>query len=119
MPIAILVVDDDKIMLDLVNHQLAHFGYNVHVARSGAEAIGWLKSHRVDMIITDYRMENMNGNQLRDRIRNEIGQIPIIVMTGERDPKLRLGFDGFLQKPFSMTELRNEVERVRIGSGRE
>ncbi|MGA2939892.1 MAG: hypothetical protein ABSF52_22735 [Syntrophobacteraceae bacterium] len=55
----------------------------------------------------------MNGIQLRDLIRNGNGKIPIILMTGERDQTLGVGFDGFLQKPFTMSELCSELDRVR------
>lgn len=76
MPIEILVVDDDELQIDCVTQQIVLLGYTVRSARSGMEALESLKAHRVDMVITDYRMENMNGVQLRDRIRKEIGQIP-------------------------------------------
>jgi CheY-like chemotaxis protein len=61
----------------------------------------------------DYQTEKMNGLQLRDLIRKGNREIPIILMTGESDHKLRVGFDGFLQKPFTMSELCSEVDRVR------
>jgi len=113
MPIDILVVCDDDLQLDCVSEQLTHAGYIVHSALSGAAAIEWLRSHRVDMVITDFRMPHMNGAQLRELIRDENSKIPIILMTGERDHTLGAGFDGFLQKPFTMSELLSEVDRVR------
>lgn len=113
MSIEILVVDDDQFILDCVSQQLAHAGYIAHNALSGTEAVECLKALGVDMVITDYQMENMNGIQLRDHIRsNGNDQIPIILMTADRDQKLRAGFDGFLQKPFSMKELLSEVDKV-------
>lgn len=114
MRISVLVVDDDRLVLDCVTEQLVHLGYLVHRAQSGEEAIARVRSHHIDVVITDYQMPNMNGVQLRDRISNGNGEIPIILMTGERDPDLRKGFDGFLQKPFTLNELHGEVEGVRI-----
>jgi CheY-like chemotaxis protein len=96
---------------------MMHLGYRAHGARSGAEAVRFMESHRVDIVLTDYRMGSMNGVQLRDLIRNGKQEIPVILMTGEGDPGLQVGFDGFLQKPFSMNELRKEVERVRSSIG--
>jgi CheY-like chemotaxis protein len=58
-------------------------------------------------------MKNMDGIELRDLIRDGNRNIPIILMTGERDHNLQNGFDGFLQKPFTMAELVSEVDRVR------
>ena len=59
----------------------------------------------------------MSGIELRDHIRNENGKIPIVLMTGERDHTLGVGFNGFLQKPFTMLELLNEVGRLRPPTG--
>jgi len=58
-------------------------------------------------------MENITGVQSSDLIRDENGQIPIILMTGERDQELRVGFDRFLQEPFTMIELLSEEDRVK------
>jgi DNA-binding response OmpR family regulator len=63
-------------------------------------------------------MGNMNGAQLRDLILNKNSErIPIILMTGRKDRNLGMGFDGFLQKPFTMSELHGEVERVLLSVG--
>jgi len=85
------------------------FGACCILPKGGAEAIDWLKSHQVDLVITDYQMGNMNGIELRDLIRNgNPKRIPIILMTGERDRDLQTGFGGFLQKPLTMGELYHE-----------
>lgn len=68
-------------------------------------------------MVTDYQMKNMNGGQLGDLIRDGNRKLPIILMTGERDEKLRVGFDGFLQKALTMIELLSEVGRVRSSIG--
>ncbi len=109
---SILVVDDDDMQLDCVTQQIIQLGHAAHGAQSGAEALRFLESHRVGMVITDYRMDTIDGVQLRDLIRTKNEKIPIILMTGDGDPSLRNGFDGFLKKPFSMKDLRKEVERV-------
>ena len=118
MDISILVVDDDEVHLKGVSRQLSYLGYSVYCARSGSEAVEWLKSHKVGLVITDYQMGNMSGAQLRDLIVNENPKrLPIILMTGRRDRNLPMGFDGFLQKPFTMSELHKEVERVLLTLG--
>jgi CheY-like chemotaxis protein len=115
MNISILVIDNDNANLDCVSKKLSLLGYAVYCAPGSSQAVEWLRTHKVDLVIADCRTGNMNGGRLLDLILNgNPGRIPIILMNDKRDSYLRMGFDGFLQKPFTMNELYSEVERVRL-----
>ena len=60
----VLVVDNDQENLDLVEQALAGEGYKIHRVRSGPDAIGLMMSTRIDVVILDLDMPEMNGNEL-------------------------------------------------------
>ena len=71
-------------------------------------------SGKVDLVITDYTMPEMNGVELLDKIRDKFKNIPVIIMTAFGDKEIVLealghGCSGFIDKPFTLDELINEV----------
>lgn len=109
----ILVVDDQEVLLDLVNRQLSHAGYNVIGCCSGEEAVDRLNSKDVDMVITDMEMGATTGEHVLKYVRKQFGLLPVILMSGNPDNLRMTGFDGYLEKPFSMQELLAVVEHAR------
>lgn len=110
----ILVVDDDLHIRELIKVFLSKEGFAVYEAADGVEALAKLETIKVDMVILDIMMPNMDGWQLCRELR-ESYDIPLLMITakGETSQKIKgfeLGTDDYLVKPFDPLEL---VVRVK------
>lgn len=110
----ILVVDDEAVIRDFISEVLDDF--KVIHAVNGQEAVDKIPSHLPDLIITDIKMPVMGGNEVIKFAKRFNSRIPIIVITGYTSLDIasecaRLGVDGFLSKPFTIVQLRSEVDR--------
>ncbi|HYA13466.1 MAG TPA: response regulator [Syntrophales bacterium] len=116
----ILVVDDEIDEVESLNRGLRSKGYHVLQALNAQEALNHLcnDATRIDLVITDYAMPMMNGMDLLRDIRKNHGNLPVIMMTayGKKDliiDALRNRCDCFIEKPFTLEQLLNEIERVK------
>lgn len=110
----ILVVDDDPGLLDLIEMRLVAGGYSVICAASGEEAIQRFRSHRPRVVISDLRMDGMDGHELFGRLHAEAPTVPIIMLTAhgtipDAVAATQRGVFGFLTKPFDGRELLARV----------
>jgi two-component system alkaline phosphatase synthesis response regulator PhoP len=120
----ILVVDDNPSLLGGVQLALETAGYQVLTANNGIEALAVLQAQRVDLILADISMPQMNGYQLYERAREnpQWVAIPFIFLTARAmDSDIRygkeLGADDYLTKPFEPDDLcaavRGKLRRAR------
>ncbi|HZB90343.1 MAG TPA: response regulator [Stellaceae bacterium] len=115
---AILVVDDDEVMRDLLRRVLERSGFNVVTASDGRDGVESLRRHSVDVTITDIVMPVMDGIEMIRSLVTEQPDIRIIAVSGvdEWDNHLktaqRLGAKAVLRKPVSSQELVSTVRRV-------
>jgi PAS domain S-box-containing protein len=109
--LAILVVDDDELVLANTVAMLEDLGHQVIPAESGAEALELIAQHpEIDMVVTDYAMPRMNGLQLARRIAEQRGGAPVLLTTGYAE--IPTGEDEGLpriSKPFTQAELAKGV----------
>lgn len=110
----VLVVDDDKDILDIIKIYLQNDRFEVITACDGGAAIEKLKEQDVDLIILDIMMPGQDGLHTCLEIRKE-KKIPIIMLSAKDDPSskilgLDIGADDYMTKPFNPLEL---VARVR------
>lgn len=105
----ILVVDDEALVLDAVRLTLTHYSHEVDTASSGAEALQKLQDASFDLVITDFKMPGMTGEQLAAQIKARNPNIPVILLTGHLPNDHPTGVDCVLLKPFSTEELRTAV----------
>ena len=119
----ILVVDDEPFQVQGLKVILRSWGHGVVEALNAEEALNLLESRRymIDLVITDYAMPVMDGIELVKAIRGRIQDVPAILMTayGDRDlvlEALRQRFDGFIEKPVSVEELKKEIERIAMNT---
>jgi DNA-binding response OmpR family regulator len=112
----ILVVDDDRVLADVVAFTLRREGFEVIQAYDGAAGLRrWMDEHP-DLLILDVNMPKMNGFELCQRIRSE-ADTPIILLTvrGEEDDivgGLEIGADDYIVKPFSPRQLAARVKAI-------
>jgi CheY-like chemotaxis protein len=119
----ILVVDDDRLILEVVKLILEREGIVTHCVESGEEALEKLNERTFSLMITDLNMPGMDGLELA-RIGMEIApQMPIIMDTGSISPKItrlakEIGISKILSKPFLPIVLLETIRDV-MGTRRE
>src|SRR5688572_18471771 len=113
----ILVIDDEKDLLELVRYNLEKDGFDVICAREGQSGVEIAAKHRPDLIVLDIMMPGMDGLEVCRRLRADqrTGRVPLIMLTArateaDRIVGLEMGADDYVTKPFSPREL---VARVR------
>ena len=105
----ILIVDDEKMIINLLTHHLIREGYNVLTAKDGPEAIDIATSKKPDLILLDVMLPKLDGLTVCKRIKNEMN-VPILMVTAKDEELdkivgLELGADDYITKPFSVREL--------------
>ncbi|AYO32062.1 DNA-binding response regulator [Biomaibacter acetigenes] len=110
----VLVVDDEKPIVDILKYNLTKEGYNVLVAYDGEEAIKVAESASPDLVLLDIMLPKIDGFSVCKKLREKM-TCPIIMLTakGEEVDKvlgLELGADDYVTKPFSMRELMARVK---------
>ncbi|GGD21986.1 hybrid sensor histidine kinase/response regulator [Aureimonas glaciei] len=112
-PLVVLAVDDDPLVLDNTAAMLMELGHEVLQAHSGAEALLMLAQHSVDLIITDYAMPGMTGEQLIQRVRTDQPTLPILMVSGYASLPEGSGTSvPKLGKPFKEQELSRAIAEV-------
>ena len=110
----ILIVDDEKMILNLLAHNLEKEGYNVIEASDGLEAINVVQNKKVDLILLDVMLPKLDGLSVCKRIKNMMN-VPILMVTAKDDELdkilgLELGADDYITKPFNIRELLARVK---------
>ena len=113
----ILVVDDEPDVRQAIKMLLEYDGHEVQTVDSGEAALALLEHNTFDLIITDYSMAGMKGNQLAATVKKCRPDQPIIMVTAfaadfHPSGKPTGGVDCVLSKPFTMIELREAIARV-------
>jgi two-component system response regulator GlrR len=118
----VLLVDDDKDLLQLIAMRLSAAGYAVTAVESGEQALASLAVARPQVVVTDLRMEGMDGLALFDAIHRDSPSMPVLILTAhgtipEAVTATRRGVFSFLTKPFEPKVLLDTVaEAMRLSS---
>jgi CheY-like chemotaxis protein len=118
----ILVVDDDGPILVLMRNLLKEFGFQAVTAATGPEAIDAARQQQPALVLLDWNMPGMTGDQVIRTLRGEPGldKLPILILSGERlshADLASLGADGAVQKPFDVMLLINQIRHYVGGDG--
>jgi len=116
----ILIVDDDPATLLVASMALQHAGgFEVLLAKSGADALACARESRPDAILMDIVMHDLDGLSVFDKLRNqeETGNIPVIFHTARTNPAdmkklLSSGAKGVIGKPADPLQLGDEIHRI-------
>jgi CheY-like chemotaxis protein len=116
----VLIADDDRVNLQLLEKMIEQFNINVVTANNGQEALDLLKNDKsFDLIILDSLMPKLNAHEVIKKIRakEEYNAIPVIIHSSfsmkehSIDTIFKLGFDSYLPKPFNMKKLQSILQR--------
>jgi DNA-binding NarL/FixJ family response regulator len=115
----ILVVDDDRILRDVLQHSLEQQGYQVKTVNSGTDALTAFNQDVPDIIVSDVSMPEMDGFEFCRQLRSQPSGklIPFIFLSAKSDLDDRIqghsiGADDYLTKPFEMKELLAKIEAL-------
>ena len=120
--IRLLIADDDNQMRSLLKKTLLKEGFLVETAANGREALGLLAAgSHFDLLITDLRMPEKNGEELLADVRKTHPDLKVIVITGYSDLSqslrlLRNGAFEFIAKPFKIPDLLEVIDRATLAA---
>lgn len=113
----VLIVEDEKDLVEMIQHQLENEGYNVVVAYDGVQALEKIKEIEPGLILLDINLPKMSGLEFYSKICTAHGRAPypVIVMTARSSLEKTfedIEVDGFLAKPFEIDDLINKVNHI-------
>jgi PAS domain S-box-containing protein len=115
----ILLIDDEKMIIDVGQELLQELGYDVLTASSGQEAIEIYrqKSTQVDLVIMDLIMPGMSGGETYDRLKEINTHVKVLLssgysINGQAAKIMERGCDGFIQKPFNINQLSEKIQGI-------
>ena len=111
---SIMIVEDDSNLLYLLKTILIEHGYKITTASNGLEALLKYNS-KIDLIITDIEMPEMNGLQLIEKIRTYDINSKFLIMTGSRNKQIPEDIK-VLFKPFNFPSLNRTIEKIMSAS---
>ncbi|GAB4432738.1 MAG: response regulator [Chloroflexi bacterium OHK40] len=116
MPGKILVVDDSKLVTDIVKLRLEMCGFEVRLAHSGEEALASIAEEMPDLMVLDVQMPGIDGYEVCRRLRDNPGfdDLRIIMLTSSDDKHaaFEAGVDDYLNKDLDLLNLPNRVRMV-------
>jgi len=119
---SVLVVEDEDNIALALDYLLTREGYTHDRVANGGAALARIHAMRPDLVLLDVMLPEMSGYEICQAMRldPDLAHVKILMMTArgsaiERKKGLALGADGFISKPFELTELRSEVRRLLEG----
>jgi PAS domain S-box-containing protein len=119
----VLLVDDEDMIIDVGERMLKKLGYKVFTARDGKEAMVVFQKHqdKIDVIVLDMIMPKMGGGETFDRIKKIKPDIKVLLssgysINGQATEILNRGCNGFIQKPFNLQNLSQNLRSILEGS---
>ncbi len=112
----ILVVDDEKVMRDLLEMSMARLGYTVTAVADGATALDLLRSNKYDLVMLDVLMPGLDGFAVCTELR-QFSDVPVVMLTALNRPDdvvrgLELGADNYVTKPFNFKEVEARIRAI-------
>ena len=115
---SILIVDDEQIIRNVLKRKLEQTtSYTVHTADDGTTALEVFGNEKVDLVISDLLMPQMNGIELLRHLKKSEPSIPVIIITGygtldDAIAAIHLGAEDFIKKPFDINEIIETIEKT-------
>jgi CheY-like chemotaxis protein len=116
---SVLLVDDEDMVIDIGKQMLEKLGYAVMVANNGNDAVSLYQNNQAwtDMVLLDMIMPDMGGGAVYDKLKQMDPNVKVLLSSGysiegQATEILNRGCDGFIQKPFNITELSQKIREV-------
>jgi len=122
---SILIVDDEKAIVDILKFNLEKASYSTICAYDGQEGLALVRSKNPDLVLLDVMLPGLDGFTVCRTLREEGNDVPIIMLTAREEENdkvlgLELGADDYITKPFSIRELLARVKtNIRRAAGAE
>lgn len=124
MAVRVVVIEDEEFLTELIRINLRLRGIDVTTAEYGEDGYALVLEKKPDLILLDARLPDIDGWEICKRIKNndEVNMIPVVFVTAAAQESDRMrakeaGADGFLAKPFQITELLNTIKKFSVPSG--
>lgn len=117
MPIQILVLDDEKIVGERLKAAMEKEGHALETFVDPVKALGRIREKAFDVVVTDIRMDEMDGIQVLEEVRKKSQRTRVIMITGyatleiARESLTKGAFD-FIAKPFKLKEIRQAIQKA-------
>jgi len=115
----VLLVDDEDMIIKVAQAMLEKLGYRVVVAKDGKQAVDTVKrkGNEIDLVILDLIMPGIKGGKAFDLIHEIQPEMPVILssgysLNGQANDIMQRGCNGFIQKPFNISELSQKVQKI-------
>lgn len=115
----ILIVEDDKIIRELIEQTLGDAGHRCRMAVDGFDGLAKIREQSPDAVLLDVNMPRMDGFTMLERLRQDVGteQLPVLMLTAQSAPDqirkgVRLGASDYIGKPFEPRQLLRRVDRL-------
>lgn len=122
----ILLVDDEAIILDVAGDMLKTLGYSVITAQDGLAVVDLYRQHQeqIDLIILDMVMPDKSGGEIFDEIKKINPRVKVLLssgysLNGQASKIIDRGCDGFIQKPFTITDISKQLRKILAQQPRE
>jgi two-component system alkaline phosphatase synthesis response regulator PhoP len=119
MPKKILIIEDEKDILELLQVYLKREGYDVHIAKDGKAGLRKASRERYDLILLDLMLPQVDGLEICRNLRShpQTSQVPIIMITAKTEESdrivgLEMGADDYITKPFSPREVLARIKAI-------
>ena len=117
MSTAVLVIEDEPQLARNIRTYLARRGYDVHQSRNGADGVDEFERFRPDVVLLDYRLPDMNGLEVLERLKTLDAGVKVIMMSGVAGNQLadtakEAGVFCYLAKPLALKRLRELLEKA-------
>ncbi len=114
---SILVVDDKELIRSLIDTFLSKLGHSCITAIDGVDALEKLEANKIDAVVTDLRMPNMDGITLTSKISMRYPELPVMIMTAFDEGAtaglaITVGARDFIKKPFSLNEFSVRLHKM-------
>lgn len=115
----ILIIEDNENERILYKEELEKDGYEVLTASSGREGLSILEKEKIDLIILDLRMPEMDGLEVLGKVLSKRRNLPVIIYTSYSEYKsnfLSWAAESYIMKSSDLSELKNKVKEILSGS---
>lgn len=114
---SILIVDDDLHMRNALKEAVSRLGFSPVISENGVDALSKLQKYEFSLVVTDMKMDKMDGLTLMKEVRQQIGNVPFLVITGfgtieNAIESMKVGASDYLLKPFSFDVLASKINTI-------